>query len=204
MLDLRWTYRKRVAGMPLARYGELGTRAPLSGAEVRVNGSDVARGMPGTAGAHGTMAGYARHRQRGELACEPCAEAFRVYHRQRYAANPEAARAKSRRWLAEHRDDYNEQRRQARAECGPSAADLAYREEHRERLTVRAADFYRSAQAETKEEASHLREPWDAHELEIATRDDLSIKEAALILGRTYAAVAGARSKARRRGRWAA
>jgi len=62
-------------------------------------------------------------------------------------------------------------------------------------LSVRS---YKAAQAETREEASHRWKPWEADELEIITRTDLSIKEAALMLGRTYASVAQMKSRLHR------
>ena len=62
-------------------------------------------------------------------------------------------------------------------------------------LSVRS---YKAAQAETREEASHRWKHWEASELEIATRTDLSIKEAALMLGRTYASVAQMKSRLHR------
>ena len=57
---------------------------------------------------------------------------------------------------------------------------------------------YKAAQSETRKEASHRWKPWEASELEIITRTDLSIKEAALMLGRTYASVARMKSGLRR------
>jgi hypothetical protein len=58
--------------------------------------------------------------------------------------------------------------------------------------------FYRGAQSETKEEAGHSGQHWADDELAIITRPDLSIKEAALMLGRTYASVARRRHLLRR------
>ncbi len=58
--------------------------------------------------------------------------------------------------------------------------------------------FYRGAQSETKEEAGHSGQHWADDELAIIVRPDLSIKEAALMLGRTYASVARRRSRLRR------
>ena len=57
---------------------------------------------------------------------------------------------------------------------------------------------YKAAQAETREEASHRWKPWEASELELITRTDLSIKEAAFMLGRTYASVARMRTRLHR------
>lgn len=61
-----------------------------------------------------------------------------------------------------------------------------------------SAGFYRGAQSETKEEAGHSNKHWADDELAIITRPDLSIKQAALMLGRTYASVARQRSRLRR------
>ena len=52
------------------------------------------------------------------------------------------------------------------------------------------AGFYRGAQSETKQEAGHSGQHWADDELAIITRPDLSTKQAALLLGRTYASVA--------------
>jgi hypothetical protein len=57
---------------------------------------------------------------------------------------------------------------------------------------------YRGAQSETKQEAGHSGRHWADDELAIITRPDLSIKQAALMIGRTYASVAGKRSRLRR------
>ena len=57
---------------------------------------------------------------------------------------------------------------------------------------------YKAAQSETRKEASHRWKPWEASELEVITRADLSLKQAALMLGRTYASVAQMRSRLRR------
>ena len=57
---------------------------------------------------------------------------------------------------------------------------------------------YKAVQSETRKEASHRWKRWDVSELEIVTRADLSLKEAALMLGRTYASVARRRHLLRR------
>jgi hypothetical protein len=62
-------------------------------------------------------------------------------------------------------------------------------------LSVRS---YKAAQSETRKEASHRWKPWEAYELETITRADLNIKQAALMLGRTYASVARMRTRLRR------
>jgi hypothetical protein len=62
-------------------------------------------------------------------------------------------------------------------------------------LSVRS---YQAAQSETRKEAGHRWKPWEASELETVTRADLSIKEAALMLGRTYASVARMKTRLRR------
>jgi hypothetical protein len=55
---------------------------------------------------------------------------------------------------------------------------------------IMTAGFYRGAQSETKQEAGHSGQHWADDELAIITRPDLSTKQAALLLGRTYASVA--------------
>ena len=62
-------------------------------------------------------------------------------------------------------------------------------------LSVRS---YKAVQSETRKEASHSWKRWDVSELEIITRADLNIKEAALLLGRTYASVAQMKSRLHR------
>ena len=62
-------------------------------------------------------------------------------------------------------------------------------------LSVRS---YKAVQSETRKEASHRWKRWDVSELEIVTRADLNIKEAALMLGRTYASVAQMRTRLHR------
>ena len=58
--------------------------------------------------------------------------------------------------------------------------------------------FYRGAQSETKGKAGHSGKHWADEELAIITRPDLSTKQAALMLGRTYASVARRRHLLRR------
>jgi hypothetical protein len=71
-------------------------------------------------------------------------------------------------------------------------------------VDIMSARSYRGAQSETKEEAGHSGQHWADDELAIITRPDLSIKQAALMLGRTYASVARKRSRLRRYQRTAA
>lgn len=61
----------------------------------------------------------------------------------------------------------------------------------------RQAERFAGIQEETRENADHHAEPWEACELEVALRGDLTAKEAALMLGRTYGAVTGARRRYR-------
>ena len=61
--------------------------------------------------------------------------------------------------------------------------------------------FYRGAQSQTKQEAGHSGMRWADEELAIITRPDLSTKQAALMLGRTYASVAHRRHLLRRQRR---
>ena len=58
--------------------------------------------------------------------------------------------------------------------------------------------FYRGAQAETKQEAGDSGQHWAHDELAIIIRPDLNTKQAALLLGRTYASVARRRHLLRR------
>lgn len=60
------------------------------------------------------------------------------------------------------------------------------------------AERIAAIQEETRENADHHGEPWEVYELEVALRDDLTAKESALMLGRTYGAVTGARRRYRR------
>jgi len=60
------------------------------------------------------------------------------------------------------------------------------------------ARFYRRAQSATKQEAGHSGRHWADDELAIITQPELSITQAALILGRTYASVAKMRNRLRR------
>ena len=84
----------------------------------------------------------------------------------------------------------NERRRRQPLQDGPSEAERAYNEARESGQRELAGRSYRGAQSETKEEAGHSGEHWADDELAIIARPDLSIKEAALMLGRTYASVA--------------
>ena len=66
------------------------------------------------------------------------------------------------------------------------------------RWDIMSARFYRGAQSETKKEAGHSGKHWADDELAIILWPDVSIKGAALMLGRTYASVARRRSRLRR------
>ena len=84
--------------------------------------------------------------------------------------------------------DYKERR---------SLVDADYREHARDlqrKAATRQAKKYQSA---TIPSASRNGMPWTGVELEIATRDDLTVKQAALMLGRTYAATAAARRRSK-------
>jgi hypothetical protein len=65
-------------------------------------------------------------------------------------------------------------------------------------VDIMTAPFYRRAQSATKQEAGHSGQHWADDELAIITRPDLSITQAALMLGRTYASVAKRRNRLRR------
>ena len=60
------------------------------------------------------------------------------------------------------------------------------------------AIYYRRAQSVTKQEAGHSGQHWADDELAVITQPDLSITQAALMLGRTYASVAKMRNRLRR------
>ena len=81
---------------------------------------------------------------------------------------------------------------------GRSEGEHAYSEAHRVELRKLSVRFYKAAQSETRKEANHRWKRWDVSELEIVTRADLSLKEAALMLGRTYASVAQMRTRLHR------
>jgi hypothetical protein len=79
-----------------------------------------------------------------------------------------------------------------------SEAERAYSEAHQVEVKELSNRSYKAVQAETRKEASHRWKRWDVSELEIVTRADLSLKEAALMLGRTYASVARMRTRLHR------
>lgn len=54
---------------------------------------------------------------------------------------------------------------------------------------------YQRAQQATRERAVHNRAPWTENEMTIAMAPDLTAKQAALLLGRSYAAVKSMRSR---------
>jgi hypothetical protein len=98
----------------------------------------------------------------------------------------------------EHVREDHRQRSRDRYQADPAraaAVRLDWYRAHPERQAQRHA----ALQEETREQATHHKEPWEEAELEVVTRDDLSIKETALMLGRTYGAVARQRSLMRRR-----
>ena len=92
----------------------------------------------------------------------------------------------------------NERRRRTPGPDGPSEAERAETHVNDSGPGELADRFYRGAQSETKEAAGHSGEHWADEELAIIARPDLSIKEAALMLGRTYASVARRRHLLRR------
>lgn len=66
-----------------------------------------------------------------------------------------------------------------------------------ERRNAEAIGYARDAQAESLPRATNYGKEWTGPELEIAARDDLSARDAAQMLGRTYAAVVNQRRKLR-------
>jgi hypothetical protein len=60
---------------------------------------------------------------------------------------------------------------------------------------VECSAYHASAQAQTLPAARNHRKEWTGPELEVAARDDLTIKEAAAMLGRSFAAVSKMRGR---------
>lgn len=165
---------------------------------------------------------------------QPCKECRRAEHRprsdeeraraaanarRRRRANPEKARAASRRWYEthaeqarghardyywEHRDRYLEQMRRYKEEHHDALlakgreADRRDYEQNREQVIAETLHRRAGRQNETLERAVNRGKQWTGPELEIALRKDLTTKEAALMLGRTLRGVEGARRGSRR------
>jgi hypothetical protein len=121
-----------------------------------------------------------------------CRTCIREQQRARRAADPQAARERSRAYNRAFRERHYEaelerERRKMRAryEADPQAA------------RERSRGWARKAATETARQADRNGCEWTSAELEIATRPGLSARQAALILGRTYAAVGNVRRRAR-------
>lgn len=70
-----------------------------------------------------------------------------------------------------------------------------YQMRNRDKVNSKHLERYNSSQAETLEKARRRGQQWTGAELEIAARPDLTAKEVALMLGRTFAAVEKMRRK---------
>lgn len=73
----------------------------------------------------------------------------------------------------------------------------AWREANAASLAIYDRNRHAARQAETLSHATNCYKQWTGPELEIAARDDLTVTEAALMLGRTWKAVRVMRSKLR-------
>jgi hypothetical protein len=123
-----------------------------------------------------------REQARRRWAANP--EPGRERWRRNYAANPEKNRDRSRRWSAANPEKRHEQAR-LRYAADPEGA-------RRRRRASQAA-----SQANTIATAQRQGYVWTGPELEVAARTDLTVEQAALMLGRTYNAVASARARIR-------
>ena len=112
-------------------------------------------------------------------------EAIRERNR-RYRAgiNPEKERERARRYREANAENERERKRR-------------WRVANREKANERARRRQVAAQAQTTDAARRHGYVWTGPELEIAARDDLTVEQIALMLGRTYNAVASARRRIR-------
>jgi hypothetical protein len=121
--------------------------------------------------------------------------------RQRYAANREQEHERARRYRkAANREKRNERERRYRAanRDAVSERDRRRKAANRERDNERDRRRRATVQAETTDAARRHGYVWTGPELEIVARDDLTVKQIALMLGRTYTAVEKARERIRR------
>jgi hypothetical protein len=116
------------------------------------------------------------------------AEASREAARRDYWENRDQRRASSRRWKAEHHDEMLEHAREA---------DRRRYQENREQMVTENLRRRAKVQNETADRAGNRGKQWTGPELEIACRDDLTLKQAALMLGRTLRGVEAARHACR-------
>lgn len=111
---------------------------------------------------HGTPSGWQHHRCR----CEICLIARREYKRAERAA------------------------RMARPATAPHGTSLAYRQGCRcDQCAAMSGEETRRRQARTRPTARRSGARWTGADAEIAMREDLTIEEKAVMMGRTFAAV---------------
>jgi len=80
--------------------------------------------------------------------------------------------------------------------CRAANAERTARYRHTHRAAIKAVR--RQDQTETAQQAHRLGYVWTGPELELAMRSDLTVKQIALMIGRTYSAVSRMREKLRR------
>lgn len=116
---------------------------------------------------------------------------------ERYQADPEQHRARARAYHAENRDERNAAYARWSAENPDKERErrARYHAENRDRRNEYGEAYRQHLAAETRPVAHHHRHEWTGTELEIADRRDLTAREAALLLGRTAAAVSVMRYK---------
>jgi len=120
---------------------------------------------------HGTVAGYWQHYRRDEQICEPCRKAQQTYSRTLEPRDPR------------RHAELIKQRSVARYAADPTGV----RQQMKESALTQ--------QRQTADVAHRNKSEWTGPELELLlTRDDLSNRELALMLGRTYYAVCRRRS----------
>lgn len=116
-------------------------------------------------------------------------EANRELHsaRVRAAYDPEKARAR-------YEGKRDERREYGRRRYAVNRGDP----EWYRRARAVAVRYQRATQSETRDQADHNGEPWAEWEVQIALRRDLTVAEAALLLGRTYCAIQNTRYRYRK------
>ncbi len=143
-----------------------------------------------------------------------------------WAAHPDEKREKNKRWAQNNkqrrkeldrnyrernRDKLKEQRRSKKEQT--SQMNRKYRDRNAEKIRARAKRYlsehyeelrpamqanYRARQDQTSAVAHRKGLYWTGPEVELVDRDDMTLSEMAVMLGRTYAAVVEMRSKLRR------
>lgn len=111
----------------------------------------------------------------------------------------ESARARAAKWYRS--ESAQRYKREYRRKAQVREKNAAYNKERRDRDPESAKEHTRQAvskvQGKTLEGATNHGRKWTGPELEIALREDLSVAEAAALLGRTFYAVSTARHSAR-------